>query len=653
MTDELRRLGGFHGRIGRIDLTSSEVSYEEPSPTWYRRYGGGGALAAWYLLREIPVGAAALGPDNVIVFASSIVGGADAPALSKHTVLAKSPLTGGAGESQSVSTFGPAFKRAGLDAVVIRGQADEPSVIVVRDGVVTIEAARELWGLDIADAHDRLVTRHGERAHTALIGVAGENLVRFASIVNDVRSMCCRTGLGAVLGSKRLKGLVAIEGDDVPVADPATARLAIDDYWANRRSCVVNQAQEDAGVASWLADTPGGTWPIPARNFGRALFPEVGRIAGSRLEAEYKVEEDPPPNIEYARRYAVRRGPFATDERYGGLEVNTMASLGPMLWLGDIEAVLKAAELTYRYGLDPESLGGTLAWAMECGEQEGVPASGGDGRTLEWGDGQGVVELVEAIAHRRGSGDLLAEGSRRAAERIGKGTELAMTCKGKEIPPHEPRNKPGLALAYGAGPIGPDYCAVEHDWDYSPGGFDYILDKSRAYGMLERTPEDDLGPRKVRQVLYLHRWWSGALESLLFDLFGVAPARYMPPLRMEQLIRGITGWDLSLLEVMLIGERRLALLQEFNRREGLTRADDFLPRRFYDEPLGEGGYAGAVLDRNAYGKALDLLYAMSGWDAEGRPTDAKLHDLELGWVVELPERQPCGLQRGTAAQDLI
>ncbi len=209
-----------------------------------------------------------------------------------------------------------------------------------------------------------------------------------------------------------------------------------------------------------------------------------------------------------------------------------------------------------------------------------------------------------------------------------------MTSKAKEVPPHEPRNKPGLALAYGAAPIGPDYCAVEHDFDYSPTGFDYILEKSRAYGMLERNPEGDLGPRKVRQVVYLHRWWSGSLESLMFDLFGIAPARYMPPTRVEQLLRGVTGWDLSLLEVMLIGDRRLTLLQEFNRREGLTRADDYLPDRFYAEPLPEGAYRGTVLDRDEYDAALDLYYAMNGWDEGGRPTEAKLHELELGWVVE-------------------
>jgi aldehyde:ferredoxin oxidoreductase len=209
-----------------------------------------------------------------------------------------------------------------------------------------------------------------------------------------------------------------------------------------------------------------------------------------------------------------------------------------------------------------------------------------------------------------------------------------MCCKGKEIPCHDPRNKHGLALAYGAGPIGPDYCVIEHDFDYSPVGFDYILDNSRSYGMLERTPETGLNPAKARQVAYLHRWWSGSLESLLFDLFGIAPARYMPPTRVEQLIRGITGWDMSILEIMLIGERRINMLQEFNRRAGLTRKDDFLPERFYKEPIPEGAYKDAVIDLDEYSAALHLYYAINGWNNEGVPGDAKLYELELDWIIE-------------------
>lgn len=624
--------GGHWGRIARVNLTQGTVAYDEHDDTWYRRYGGGGAIGAYYMLREIPAGTDALDAGNVLVMASSIIAGMDAPGLSKHTVLAKSPLTGAVGESQSVSPYGVALAATGLDAIVVTGRAATPCILVAEAGEVRIVEMPGLWGLEVADAHDRIVSELGEQAHTALIGPSGEKLVRYASIVNDVRFMNCRTGLGAVMGSKQLKGIVSMRGALPPVLNQALANVAIDDYWLHRLECTVNKAQEEAGIASWIADTPGGeAWPLCSRNFNRVIFPGVAGISGSRLESDYKVASAPtPPNIEYARQYVVPSGRFAVDPRYGGLEGNSIAALGPMTWCDDLEAVLKMVEITYRYGLDPESLGGTLAWAMEASERGMLDLD------VQFGDADKLVALAEATARREGIGDLLAEGSARAGSSLGdEARKISMTCKGKEIPPHEPRNKPGLALAYGVGPIGPDYCVIEHDWDYSPIGFSYILDKSRAYGMLERNEELSLAPRKVRQVVMLHRWWSGALESLLFDLFAVAPARYMPPTMMEALMRGITGWDLTIHEVMSIGERRIVMMQEFNRREGLTRDDDMLADRFYDDPIPEGKYQGAVLDRQVFGDAVDLYYQMSGFDPAGRPTAAKLYELELDWILEL------------------
>jgi aldehyde:ferredoxin oxidoreductase len=201
----LSRCGGYTGRIGHINLSCGRVWFDEHDATRYRRYGGGGALAAWYLLHDIPVGADPLGPDNVLVFASSIVGGIGAPAVSRHAVLAMSPLSGVAGESQPTGTFGPALKRSGFDAIVIHAVAERPCYIVARDGELQAEDASELWGQDTADAHEALRALEGDHAHTALIGVAGENLVRFASIVNVVQFMSCRTGMGAVMGAKRLR----------------------------------------------------------------------------------------------------------------------------------------------------------------------------------------------------------------------------------------------------------------------------------------------------------------------------------------------------------------------------------------------------------------------------------------------------------------
>ena len=509
--DVLPILGGFNGRIAHVDLTSREVRYDEHDPSWYRRYGGGGGLAAWYLLHHIPAGADALGPANVIVFASSIVAGADAPGIARHAVLAKSPLSGVTGETQSASPFGPALKRSGLDALVVHGRSETPAYIVLGDGRAAVKDASAIWGLETADAHDRLIDAEGPVAHTALIGPAGENLVRFASIVNDVRFMSCRTGMGAVMGSKRLKGVVAVQGPDVAFGDAPTAREAIDDYWRNRRSSLFNLLQEDAGSMNWVTAPPEGGeveglgereamagLPMPTRNWQKAVFTGVRSVANDVLEARYRVTEEPPPNIEHHRRYHVPAGEFATDERYGGAETESLTGVAVFTELTEPEPVLKAIEMTYRYGLDPESLGGTIAFAMESVEKGALGPADFDGIDVAFGDARAFLSLTEAIAHRRGVGDILAEGSLRAARAFGRGTEpFAMVTRGIEMSGHDPRNKPGWGLANASGPLGPDFMATEHDWDLSDAvegsGVEEAIVRSRAYGILERVPEAEKG----------------------------------------------------------------------------------------------------------------------------------------------------------------
>lgn len=627
---------GSHGRIAIVDLTRGAVDFDEPDPVWMRRHLGGGALAARYLLDRVAVSVDALDPENVLVFAGSVVSGLDVPAVSKHTVLAKSPLTGGAGESQSVGTFAPALKRSGLDAVVITGRAAHPVYLEIFDGQVQIRECPDLWGVDVADVHDALLERSGQDAHTAIIGVAGEKLVRYASIVNDVRFMNCRTGMGAVMGSKLLKALVVRPTLPEPdYAYPSLVRDVVDDWNLNSQITVHNRAQREFGVSSWLSATDGGEdWPYVTGNYDQAVFDRLSGLSASILEREFA---EPTPDgygwIDYARIYHVPDGPFRTDPRYGGCEGNSIAALGPTLRIGDPAPVLKLSELTYRFGLDPESLGATLAWVMSGHALGYLPQD--FAANLAFDDPDGAIEAVHKIAHREDYGDLLAEGVARASREFGQEAQYrAVTCKGKELPVHEPRNKPALALAYGVGPIGPDYCVIEHDWDYSPEGYAYILKKSHTFGVLTGTPEDEHSMDKVAQVVHLQRWWSGALETLMFDLFSVAPARYLPPSHIEVLLRGVTGWDLSIHEIMRVGERRIVLLQEFNRRHGLTREDDYLPERMYREPIPDGKYAGAVVDQDWYDTALGLYYEMSGFDADGWPLRSKLIELGLDPVWE-------------------
>jgi aldehyde:ferredoxin oxidoreductase len=311
-------------------------------------------------------------------------------------------------------------------------------------------------------------------------------------------------------------------------------------------------------------------------------------------------------------------------------------------------------EMTYRYGLDPESLGGTIAWAMESVERGALGPADFDGMAVAFGDGRAFLALTEKIAHREGVGDILAEGTARAAAHFGRGTErFAMVSRGIEMSGHDPRNKPGWALANASGPVGPDFMPTEHDWDLAPAvegsGLEDAIRRSRAYGIRERVAEDDKGPTKVRLTIYLQRWWSGAIECLLFDYRSIAPMRYMTPTRVEQLARGVTGWDLSLHEIMEMGERRVTMLQEFNRRHGLTQDDERFADRIHEEPIDQGPYTGAHLTLPELRQMQSLYYAMHGWDSRGVPYDWRLHELDLGWMVDQRVEDRGALQPGHGA----
>jgi aldehyde:ferredoxin oxidoreductase len=442
------------------------------------------------------------------------------PGVSKHSVIAKSPLTGGIGESQSSGPFGAALKRSGADVLVVHGASSEPAYLLVSDGAVQIRDGSDLWGMETGPASDRIETEIGRPVNVAAIGPAGELRVRFASIVNDSRFVNQRCGLGAVMGSKNLKA-VAVAGDTPPsVAAHELMREVVEDYEAHQFDIPIMELQNRLGLGVW--QDPDFPIPFSPRNFQQGVFDGLAGIAIQKLSDEYLVDTGGchACPTDCMRRFTVPDGPNATEPRYGNLDHNSGSSFGQIVGCRDPGALLQANELVNRYGMDPESCGHTIAWAMECYERGLIDQAVTGGLELQFGDAEAMVQLVELIGRREGFGDLLAEGSERAAARIGGGTSAFVMCvKGKEIPAHEPRNKPGLALIYATGPIGPDFCGVEHDPDFDPEiGVPYALDKGRAFGLLEWLPELEMSARKVRQTVVLERWWSGTLESLLFCL---------------------------------------------------------------------------------------------------------------------------------------
>jgi len=628
----------YTGQVLRVDLSSSRVWTEKPEkldPHFYRRYWGGSCLGTYYLLTEIPQNTEPFDPNNILVFASSVVGGAEAPGLARFAVLAKSPMTGGVGEALAEGAWGPTLKRAGFDAIVIQGAADKPVYLSIRDGNAEIRDASALWGKDTGDTVDAVrADLHDESASVACIGPAGERRIRYASIVSDRAFMNARTGLGAVMGSKNLKAVAVRGTDSVPVADAARVEQLAKQFEERFQENFVNQAVYGAGTASFLGFLNEGGL-ISTRNAQTTHWADAATVSGEVIHKEHFDRRVPcfscPASCHRMLKGVDR---YDIDARYGAPELEVLMAFGNGCEIGDLATLLKVNELCFRYGLDTVSAGVTTAFAMECAEAGLLEE---DGLDLRFGNAAAVPQLIEQIAFRRGIGALLAEGTMRAAERIGASArDLAMHVKGLELPLHDPRTKAMLGLSYALSSIGPDDMAVEHDTDYDANAPQLFMDRVETLGIWDRRDATDLGSEKVRMLCYLQQVFS-FMDSLCLCKFAFAPCRYYSFTEMVELVSAICGWETSLWDLQKLGERRLAMQRCFNVREGLGPDDDRLPPRIY-EPIASGPNEGVCMDPDVVEEAKKTYYRMRDWDpVTGLPSAAKLVELDVGWLRDLGE----------------
>jgi aldehyde:ferredoxin oxidoreductase len=655
---------GYHGKVLHVDLATRRSWIEEPGDPFWRVYGGGGLLATYYLIKESPPRIDAFDPRNLLIFTSSVVAGHPYAGLSRFTVAAKSPLTGGIGETRCEGPFGMALKGSGADTVIFHGAASEPLIATFgEDGQVSFMDAGPAWGQPVSHTVDWLETQLGDGIFSsAVVGPAGENLVRYASIVTERSYQAARMGMGAVMGSKRLKAVV-IRGNPgglPPVADAAACAAITERYRARMRTNSLTRWQlEPPGFAAWV-HLHGIDAALCVRNYSDSMFTAADAYAAERFMAHYRHEGHCPGCPNNCIKFFGTGDDSTYDPRAGGIHQEITGALGPNLAIGDLPTVLQANILCNELGLDPTSLGFTLSLVMECmergiviensprevpvgfreraadqaaGPKQPAPPSQ-DLRSLRFGDRSALLEAIPLIAYRRGFGDLLAEGSRRVAARIGGGAEsLALHVKGLEMVCFEPRTQTNLALGYATAPIGPRYDICEHDWDFDTRvGWEHTLESSRTLGILERIPMDYLGEDKVRNFKALATLWSAA-DALDFCIFAIAPTRVLTLQEMAELLGAVTGWNTSAYEIMRYGERRLHLMRVYNLREGLTAEDDTLPSRFFDEPIHSGQWAGKCLDRGEFARAIRTYYRMMGWDDEGRPRRETLVDHHLEWAI--------------------
>jgi len=637
---------GYNGKVLHVNLTSGELSVEEPGVAFYRRYMGGSALAMHYILKEVPPGADPLGPDNVLVLALSVLTGAAISGQSRITAAAKSPLTGAIGDSQGGGFFPAELKFAGFDAIVIKGEAEKPVYLWINEGSYELRDASHLWGKITGEAESAIKEElSDEKIEIMQIGPAGENGVRFAGIFSMSNRANGRTGMGAVMGSKNLKA-VAVRGKNRPsVADKTGLKRLAKWGAANLADSDIAGLAKYGTVGTTGANQSSGT--LPTYNYNSGVFDGWEPIDGTTMfdtvlkgAAEGKQLREGRDTcyacaVRCKRVVEITEGPYQVDPHYGGPEYETTSTFGNYCAVDDLPAICKANEICNQYGMDTISCGATISWAFEAFNEGKLTLNDTDGLDLTWGNAESMLSLTEKIATRDGFGDLLAEGSERAAKKIGRGTEAYLiTFKGQEAPAHMPRVKRSLAIIYATNPYGADHQSHEHDPAIED-DFEYYTDRMAVLGFSEAQEPRSLSDEKIRFAAASQRMYS-AMDSLNLCQFVFGPAwQLYGPDDMVELVRTVTGWeDVTFDDLQKVGERRVNMMRAFNARDGFDRKNDVLPEKLF-KPLEGGVSDGWKLDRDKVNAALDKYFEFCGWDViTGNPTRAKLDELDLSWVAD-------------------
>ncbi len=620
----------YHNKILCVNLTRGTVAVEEPGAIYFRRYMGGWNIIADVLLKRVPTGADPLGPENVLVFAPGVLTGLAISGASRSAVGGKSPTTGGFGATEVGGHWPAQFKRAGFDALIVEGASEKPVYLWIADGKCEIHDASHLWGKGTKETQTTIRAELGEgRAELAMIGPGGENLVRYACVMNGLKDAAGRTGMGAVMGSKKLKavavrGAANVEGPD-PDAIQAMARRAAQEVREEKRAAWASKA--GTGGTELKGGILSGNMPI--RNFRDGEFPEISGLEfimdkiGIRMEGCWACAVR-------CKKVVQAHAPYEVDPDYGGPEYETIGALGSTCGVSDIVAVSRANLLCNDYSLDTIGTGVTIAFAMECFENGLLTLKDTEGIDLRFGNSDAMIQMVEKIGRREGLGDILAEGLLPAAAKIGHGAEMyAVHAKGQAQPMHEPRFKRGLAIGYAVSPTGADHCHSLHDSDLVyPGEDGFVQDgQLRSMGALEAIELESLGPDKVRATIY------NSMGSIMQNCLAICTFTGWSLRELSDMVRAATGWDVGEYELLKVGERAMTLARVFNMREGLTAQDDQLCPRSYSPTQG-GALADGGIDMEELRQALYTYYGMMGWDREtGVPTVEKLQELGVGWAA--------------------
>ena len=629
---------GYNQKILHVDLTAGKLEVEEPSEDFYRKYMGGSAMGLFYILRDMPAGVDPLAAENILTLMLSVTTGASISGQSRINANAKSPLTGAIGDSQAGGFFPAEMKFAGVDGLVIKGSSPKPVYLSIIDGDAKLCDAAHLMGKVTGEVEAILKQEVGDpKAEVLQCGPAAEKGVRFSSLVNMSNRNNGRTGMGLVMASKNLKAVV-VRGKHKPeVADP-NALTSL-----NRegpKEMPLNPDMDSLGKlgTAGVVMFQNTTGTLPTRNYNEGQFEGCEPISGEVMYDTVLKERDTcyACVVRCKRVVEINEGPYKVNPLYGGPEYETLATFGSYCGISDLAAVSMANQICNMQGVDTIACGATIAFAMECFEKGIITKEQTGGLELRFGNPEVMLEVLNQIVANSGPlGKILSQGSARAAKVWGpRAEECLITVKNNEAPAHMPQAKKSLALIYAVNPFGADHQSSEHDPYYEGEPAKLNLDRLKELDLKDPTSPGSLGPEKVRYAAYTQICYS-LLDTLELCQFVWGPAWTLyGPSDLVRFVNAVTGWRVSLFELMKVGERRLNMLRLFNSREGLDRKQDVLPKKFFKPLAGTGPTAGVSIDPKEFEDALDLYYQIMSWTPDGIPTRAKLVDLGIEWAAE-------------------
>ena len=609
----------FNGKILNVDLNSGELAAETLPPDFFRSYFGGYGAGSRLLFDRIPRGADPLGPDNVLGFMPGLLSGT--PFFgSRFQVVAKSPKTGGWGDANGGGDFGAWLKNAGWDGVLVSGIADKPVYLFIDDEKAELRDASDLWGLDAIETEAKLKERHGKKTSVACIGQAGEKISLMAGVCNDRGRVAARSGLGAVMGSKKLKAVAVVASRSAILARDkeiqAKLRTTLDSFAKGLVQFFHTLGTPGITASSAISgDAPIKNWG----GVGAIDFPEAGELAG----AEYAARMDRPYGCWHCPIACGAESKQSDNPKYPfprhthRAEYETMTSFGGLVLNSDLDSLTYLNHLCNAYGLDTIAAGAVIAFAVECFENGVITKEDTDGIALRWGNTPAIIQMLEKVAAREGFGDVLADGVRKAVAKIGPASEpFAMEIAGEELPMHDPKLTPDFFTTYKLDPTP----ARHTQWDPSarPGW-------NAPAGDRDKAEASGRGPHHKLAAEYVH-----VVNSCGLCMFVMMCA---PNDEVHEWINAVTGWDMTLEEVRRVGERIGNLRMAFEVREGNNPAQRKIPARLIgDPPMDAGPHAGVKLDVETLQR--EYLEAC-GWDlATCKPTRAKLEELGLADIAD-------------------